>query len=321
MSFQGCVRRKLPSRIFADPRLWREVAALHQAIMTGAECLDIEQRVLHVFGRLLEQCRLPIPAASAQTENSPRLQRMVDFLHARHQDRVTLDGLASIGQCSKMHVLRLFKVGVGMTPHGYLTQVRLEQARRMIAAGLPLADAALSAGFADQSHLTRNFRRRYGLTRRLPQATPSNLTAAPNLCAGCCFCARNARSLAVCSLVFLPSIVRESPMQHYLRAVGAILCWASLPAATGSGLDVLSTEELLFYSFHQRRPVPLRCRRRSTRSMRLALPNLKTLAFRGVIFFYHYVYYQAMARAAGRGGDSRHHLVFLDCGVFVPACL
>jgi len=153
-----------PSRIFADPRLWREVGALHQAIMTGAECLDIEQRVLQVFARLLALCRQPIPAASVQPENSPRLQRMLDFLHARQQERVSLSGLARIGQCSEMHVLRLFKGGVGMTPHGYLTQVRLEQARRLIAAGLPLADAALSAGFADQSHLTRNFHRRYGLT-------------------------------------------------------------------------------------------------------------------------------------------------------------
>ena len=38
-------------------------------------------------------------------------------------------------------------------------------------------------------------------------------------------------------------------MKHTLYALGAILCWASLPAATGSGLAGLSTEELLFYSF------------------------------------------------------------------------
>lgn len=38
-------------------------------------------------------------------------------------------------------------------------------------------------------------------------------------------------------------------MKHYLYAIGAILCWASLPAATGSGLADLSTEELMFFSF------------------------------------------------------------------------
>jgi len=153
-----------PSRMIADHRLWRATAALHQGIMNGVECLDIEQQVLHVFVRLLAPWQQPLPATRTQADPSPRLREMIDFLHAGHSERVTLGGLARIGQCSEMHVLRLFKSGVGMTPHGYLTQVRLEQARRLIAAGVPLADAALGAGFADQSHLTRRFRRRYGLT-------------------------------------------------------------------------------------------------------------------------------------------------------------
>lgn len=87
-------------------------------------------------------------------------------------------------------------------------------------------------------------------------------------------------------------------MKHYLYAVGAILCWASLPAATGSGLDVLSTEELLFYSFTSAALFLYGVDVVRTRSMRLPLPDLKT-SLLGVwgIFFYHYVYYQAMARA------------------------
>ena len=40
-------------------------------------------------------------------------------------------------------------------------------------------------------------------------------------------------------------------MKPYLYAMGAVLCWASLPAATGSGLDGLSVPELLFFSFQR----------------------------------------------------------------------
>lgn len=75
-----------------------------------------------------------------------------------------MEELAGVGRCSEMQVLRQFKTELGATPHRYLIQVRIEQARRLIAAGLSLADAALQAGFADQSHLTRIFRRRYGVT-------------------------------------------------------------------------------------------------------------------------------------------------------------
>lgn len=152
------------TRVFADARLWGETAALHQAIMNNAEPLVVEQQALQTFARLLVHCRVLPDLAQDAKRNRPGLQRMIDFIRERHRDKVTLEDLAGVGRCSEMHVLRQFKVGMGMTPHRYLTQVRLEQARRLIGAGLPLADAALQAGFADQSHLTRNFRRRYGVT-------------------------------------------------------------------------------------------------------------------------------------------------------------
>ena len=51
-----------------------------------------------------------------------------------------------------------------MTPHAYLVQRRLALARSLLDAGRPIADAAAAAGFADQAHLTRAFRRSLGYT-------------------------------------------------------------------------------------------------------------------------------------------------------------
>ena len=53
---------------------------------------------------------------------------------------------------------------LGITPHAYLIQSRARLARAMLASGLPIADAAAEAGFADQSHLTRAFARQFGIT-------------------------------------------------------------------------------------------------------------------------------------------------------------
>jgi AraC-like DNA-binding protein len=77
---------------------------------------------------------------------------------------VTLEDLA--GECGlgRFRLLRDFARTTGLTPHAYLLQRRTELARRLIAAGTPLAEAAIAAGFADQSHMTRNFTRRYGYT-------------------------------------------------------------------------------------------------------------------------------------------------------------
>jgi len=87
-------------------------------------------------------------------------------------------------------------------------------------------------------------------------------------------------------------------MKHYLYALGAILCWASLPAATGSGLSELSTEELIFYSFSTAaiflyiQDVIL------TKKLSVAFPGIKACLFGFTgLFFYHYIYYLALERA------------------------
>jgi drug/metabolite transporter (DMT)-like permease len=87
-------------------------------------------------------------------------------------------------------------------------------------------------------------------------------------------------------------------MRQYLYAMGAILCWASLPAATGSALDDLSTEELLFYSFTSGALFLYLLDIVRTRSFIVPLPDVKTCLL-GVwgIFFYHYMYYLALERA------------------------
>ena len=87
-------------------------------------------------------------------------------------------------------------------------------------------------------------------------------------------------------------------MKHYFYALGAILCWASLPAATGSGLTELSIEELMFYSFSSAACFLWLLDAVQKKSFRPAFPGFKA-SLVGVwgIFFYHYIYYQAMARA------------------------
>ena len=87
-------------------------------------------------------------------------------------------------------------------------------------------------------------------------------------------------------------------MKYYLYAMGAILCWASLPAATGSGLADLSTEELMFFSFTSAAVFLYIQDVLLTRSFTLFIPNLKCVLL-GVwgIFIYHYVYYIALSYA------------------------
>lgn len=87
-------------------------------------------------------------------------------------------------------------------------------------------------------------------------------------------------------------------MKHYFYAAGAILCWASLPVATGSGLKGLSIEELMFFSFVSAALFLYIQDVIMTRSFTLYIPGMK-VSLLGVwgIFCYHYVYYLALSFA------------------------
>lgn len=77
---------------------------------------------------------------------------------------LTLAELADACGLSHFHFLRAFSKATGLTPHAYLLQRRIQEARRLIVAGTPLAEAAFASGFADQSHMTRLFVRNFGLS-------------------------------------------------------------------------------------------------------------------------------------------------------------
>ncbi|CAN7541881.1 MULTISPECIES: AraC family transcriptional regulator [Ensifer] len=77
---------------------------------------------------------------------------------------ITLSDLAQATGLSRFQVVRGFSKTFGLTPHAYLVQRRIDLARRLIARGVPLAEAAVEGGFADQSHMTRIFVRKYGIS-------------------------------------------------------------------------------------------------------------------------------------------------------------
>jgi len=86
-----------------------------------------------------------------------------DALADRLADPPSLDELAVAAGMSPFALLRAFRDATGLPPHAYLNQLRVRLARRLLDAGLPPAEVAAEAGFADQPHLTRHFKRVVGV--------------------------------------------------------------------------------------------------------------------------------------------------------------
>lgn len=92
-------------------------------------------------------------------------QRVLDHIAAHYAVEVSTEDLARRAGLSPFHFSRLFKKTIGQTPHQFLIAYRIEQAARMLSdRDRPLADIALSCGFADQAHFARSFKKLRGCT-------------------------------------------------------------------------------------------------------------------------------------------------------------
>ena len=90
------------------------------------------------------------------------IRRVKDCLESRYAENVTLQELASVANLSPFHLIRVFREEVGLPPHAYQTRLRLNHARALLGRDVTIGEAALRAGFFDQSHFTNHFRKVFG---------------------------------------------------------------------------------------------------------------------------------------------------------------
>ena len=92
------------------------------------------------------------------------LSRVRDTMAAEPQRQHRLEALERLSGLDRWELARGFRAAFGISPSRFRTMRQLDRVRREIRSGAGLADAALGAGFADQAHMTRHFKRAYGLT-------------------------------------------------------------------------------------------------------------------------------------------------------------
>ncbi len=107
------------------------------------------------------------PALAGYISGAPRmrLQRVMDYVQNNIGVDLSLSELSAIAEISGSYLKVLFKRSTGVPVHQYVMRTRVEQALVLVMrTNVPLRDIAAQCGFADQSHLTRSFRRQYGIT-------------------------------------------------------------------------------------------------------------------------------------------------------------
>jgi len=92
------------------------------------------------------------------------IRRVTEYMEANLGEPVSVEQLEQISGLGARRFSSEFKKATGMPPHRYLMALRVEQAKRMLQQGEPLAQIAFACGFAHQEHLTNVFRRFTGVT-------------------------------------------------------------------------------------------------------------------------------------------------------------
>jgi AraC family transcriptional regulator len=94
-----------------------------------------------------------------------QLRRAMDYIHGHLEGPMDLLSIAESTGLSSFHFARRFKRATGVSPHQYVIQQRIEQAKRLlISDALPVGDIAYRVGFSNQSHLNHHFRRLVGVS-------------------------------------------------------------------------------------------------------------------------------------------------------------
>ncbi|MES0100931.1 AraC family transcriptional regulator [Mesorhizobium sp. M0019] len=148
-----------------DSILAAALTAAHQG-STSPDTMTAETSLLVALRRLI--VRHGDSSGQAEEIESSGSQRRFsiyrDLVESELGSQLDLKRLAGAAGVTRFQIIRDFNKVIGLTPAAYIRDRRLRRASALIERGFGLADAAIAAGFADQSHLSRTFRAMHGMT-------------------------------------------------------------------------------------------------------------------------------------------------------------
>lgn len=139
---------------------------LHEALNDERTALEQETLLLDWIVSLQQKYSFeanPVLSRRIYSE-SAAIRRVREFIRENVHENIRLQTLAEIARLSPFYLNRAFTREIGLPPHEYQNQLRIEKACRLIANKKSLAEVAYSTGFSDQSHFSRFFKRYIGIT-------------------------------------------------------------------------------------------------------------------------------------------------------------
>lgn len=146
-----------------DPALFGLLLQCHIALEVPSLNLTQSSLLTLALEHLFTQYGTAKPAHELAGQAQNRTKQVRDYLHDHWQENVSLEALEAVSGLTKYQLIRYFKAHYGLTPHQFLLLLKVQKAKGLLIRGHSCVDTALSCGFFDQSHFTRNFKRAFGV--------------------------------------------------------------------------------------------------------------------------------------------------------------
>ena len=148
--------------VIEDERLCRALLSALDGLDCDMEEIEADEVVGEVADGLLRHASPG--AGTLQAGLRKRVWRVREYLQENCACNISSQELEEVSGLDRYTLARQFRQTFGTSPHRFLVMRRLERARQLAGHRMPLAEAAVEAGFADQSHFSRHFKKAYGLT-------------------------------------------------------------------------------------------------------------------------------------------------------------
>lgn len=148
--------------ILSDPELFQLMLQLHTALEEPSLNISKETLLAQAF-ELLFSRHGNRGSHKAVIDSKQEVYLARDFLMEHWSENIPLDALESLTGLTRFQLIRGFNRQFGCSPHQLLLLTKVLRAKKLLQQGDTCIEAALACGFFDQSHLTRNFKRVFGV--------------------------------------------------------------------------------------------------------------------------------------------------------------
>jgi len=144
--------------------MFSDIIELTDNIEAERMSLENEIKLVDYISILIRNDKLTLDEDASEKINLKKINQIKQYINENYLKNIMLDDLAKVAQVSKYYLIRKFNECYGLSPHQYITNLRINYSKKLLKNNKDVAEIAIDSGFYDQSHFIKCFKEYTGVT-------------------------------------------------------------------------------------------------------------------------------------------------------------